>query len=389
MIMNLNEKEDHNLFYLSFYSLLIIFLATIFYYGSFENFLFYFQHYGDNNEYIEQTKKIFNEDYVHPSKLGTLKSPFGLSFVIYLVSKIFFTNYIISFFLISIFTYFLIIFLTSRLLNHVSAYAVIIIGYELNLGGIYGGSQNLALCLIISSFLLIKNKYFIIGIILASLSYYVRPLCIAAPISIFFYLLFINLNFKKLFIFLLTSIPLFILYIFLSVLIYDGGLIINGYGSNFDIIIENQNNYEIPSDDKQVLQATNIFDFVNIPFSGFFRGIFYEEIIFTNFLKNSFFLFISIFALIVSIIKFSKYSSETKLYILFFIFFLFLLSIYNSVHIYFEFPRFIIPVLPFIVFILFRKLNINLPIFFILITITSVFNFASSIGVINFIKILI
>lgn len=389
MIIKFIEQKDHNLFYFSSYSLLIIFVATIFYYGSFENFLFYFQHYGDNNEYIEQTRKIFNKDYVYPSKLGTLKSPFGLSVIIYLVSKIFFINYIISFFLISIFSYFLIIFLTSRLLNHVSAYVVIIIGYELNLGGIYGGSQNLALCLVISSFLLIRNKYFIFGIILASLSYYVRPLCVAAPIAIFLYLVFINFNFKNIIIFLLTSIPLFIFYIFLSLLIYDGGLIIDGYGSNFDIIIQNKKNYEIPSTSGEVLQATNIFDFLNIPFYGFFSGIFYEEIIFTNLLKNSFFLFISIFSLLISIIQFRKFNSETKLVILFFIFFLFLLSIYNSVHIYFEFPRFIIPALPFISFILFGKLKINLPIFFIFITFSSIFNFASSIGVVNFIKILI
>ena len=183
MNKNLFNKDDYNLILFSFYSFLIILIPTIIYYGNFETFLFYFANYGDNIEYIEQTKKIFDENYVQPDNLGTLKSPFGLSFIIYIISKLFFVTYTVSFFIISILIFFLSIFLTSKLFNHNTSYAFIIIGYEFNIGGIYGGSQNLALFLVLFSFLLIRNNYFILAVLFASLSYFVRPLCIAAPIS--------------------------------------------------------------------------------------------------------------------------------------------------------------------------------------------------------------
>lgn len=374
--MNTFLKNNTNLI---FYSLLSYFLTfiTIFIFVKFNSFdlersflQYILNEVHDNRGYFKMANNLLNMNFEDIDY-----RPFGLSIILAGVKLITGLPYPVIMLLINFFCFIFSIYLISIIFNLNTSIWFLILGYEFSIITILGGSEILFILLSLISFYNFKKQNFFFAFFYSSLLIFVRPWGIAISTTYFIYLFMKN---KKLFNFHFgIFLVLFIIYIFLSYKFYENKLIFQVYAHDYNIStglyflnypfysiyysLSNLNNIEIP-----LLNSVTIF----------------------NIIKILFFVIFSIFSIFILLKNYKKNFSNDLISIIsiYTLFYFLLLIHYNSYWVYIEYPRFLLPILPFSIFFIGKYLPNKKFVQLTLIIFSSIFFGISAVGVKRYIE---
>ena len=337
--MTFNENKVYNNLIYTLY-LIIVFSLTSFHFGGWANFISFYPNIADNKAYIfivEKLNSLFSGEAYDMSH--SIAIP-GLGYLIFLIKKIFFNiSDTYAYILTTIIFYYLTLNVLSLLFSSYISFIFLILGWEFIMTSTTGGVEPVVCFLIalsISCYLRNNVKSFLF---LVSIACLIKPFAVSI-FGAYGLICLYKKNYIKIleiFLFFLGTIFLFFC---LNYFLYDGSYLLVSDTYRTEAWMTNNKDYNYP-----------LLTFIK----AFFTNPQEYKIDFVT--KVIFYMLIILASLVLCILNLKKILNDKKNEILFFSILVYFLIIifYPSMYSYYEFVRFITPILPFSIYLVFSE----------------------------------
>lgn len=367
-----NNIVNDNIIYLLYF--FIVTSVTIILYGGLDDFIEFYKINADNRAYNSIFLKInsyFKNETIDIS--NNIAIP-GLGFLIFIFSKIFVSEFVYAYFILMFISYIFTLNILRILFNSSISFLSLIFGWEFIMTSTTGGTEPvISLFLFLSIFFYKKNKnnfsYFFI--LLGTL---VKPFIISVYGAYFFHKL-LEKKYYEIFKFIFFTILTVIIFFLLNYILYHDA---------YNIISMYHNEAWLQKDLSY-----------NIPIIIFFDTMLNSTYKIDHTLKVIFYFSLCIIPIFIGIFKKQYLNKEINLYLFILICYFLIVFLYPSIWSYYEFVRFISPVVPILIYLLYsefeliKKLTKNFYIMFFLLILSSIFYSFANFGIKNIFKILI
>lgn len=341
--MTFNENKFYNNLIYTLY-LIIVFSLTSFHFGGWINFVNFYPNIADNKAYIFIVEKLSSLSNGEEYDMSHSIAIPGLGYLIFLIKKIFFNiSDTYAYIFTSIIFYYLTLNIISSLFSSYISFIFLILGWEFVMTSTTGGVETVMCFLIALSIRYYLRNNIKSFLFLVSLACLFKPFA-ASIFGAYGLICLYNKNYIKIleiFIFFLGTIFLFFC---LNYLLYDGNYLLVSDTYRTEAWMVNNKNY-------------------NYPFLTFIKAFFTnpQEYKIDFVLKVIFYMLIVLTSLVLCILNLNKILKDKKNEILFLSILIYFLIIifYPSIYSYYEFVRFITPILPFSIYLVFSEFNLK------------------------------
>jgi hypothetical protein len=371
---HINNSFIFDNFIYIFYFLIVV-SFTIFLFGGLDNYLNLYKINADNNAYHKiflKLESLFNNQYIDIE--NNIAIP-GLSFFIFIFAKIFFLKFDYAFFLLMFFCYIFSLNFIRLLSNSSISYFSLIFGWEFIMTTTTGGTEPVIFFFLYSSLYFYKVNKINLAYFLILLGALTKPFMVSVYLAYTVFKFFNNkLNFYKIMKICVYIIFLVTLFFIMSHILYNNiNNIINMYSSQAWL-----------TDDK-------IF---NIPLIIFFKTMFGTIYKLDNTFKILFYFFLHLVPIIIALNKKIYLDKNINLYFFILLFYFLIVIFYPSIWSYYEFVRFISPVTPLAIYLLFQQFDViknffsnKITVSFLLVS-SALFYACANYGIKNFINLI-
>jgi len=370
---NKNNLIFDNFIYILYF--FIVVSSTIFIFGGLENYLSLFKSNSDNNAYYSifvKLESLFNNQYIDIK--NNIAIP-GLSFFIFIFAKFFFLEFDYAFFLLMFFCYILSLNFIRLLSNSSISYLSLIFGWEFIMTATTGGTEPVICFLLYCSVYCYKVNKINLAYFLILMGALIKPFMVSVLLAYAVIKFFDNkINFYEIVKIFLYLVFLVIIFIIMSYILYnDVYNIINMY------YYEAWLSYE---------KSFNISLFI------FFKTMFETIYKFDHTLKVLFYFFLHLLPIVIALNKRAYLDKNSNLIFFILLFYFLIVIFYPSIWSYYEFVRFISPVTPLAIYLLFQQFKIIKNLFknkiiqsFLLVS-SALFYACANYGIKNFINLI-
>jgi len=368
-----NSLIFDNFIYIFYFLIVVSF--TVFLFGGLDNYLNLYKINADNNAYYSiflKLESLFNNQYIDIK--NNIAIP-GLSFFIFIFAKIFFLKFDYAFFLLMFICYIFSLNFIRLLSNSSISYFSLIFSWEFIMTTTTGGTEPLIIFFLYSSVYFYKVNKINLAYFLIFLGALTKPFMVSVLLAYAVFKFFDNkLNFYEIMRICLYTTFLVIIFIIMSHILYNNiSNIINMYKSQAWL-----------TDDKSF----------NIPLIIFFKTMFGTIYKLDNTLKILFYFFLHLVPIVIALNKKIYLDKSRNLYFFILLFYFLIVIFYPSIWSYYEFVRFISPVTPLAIYLLFQQFDIiknlfrNKIIISFLLVSSALFYACANYGIKNFINLI-
>jgi len=326
--------KDNIIFCLYF---LIVSSISIYLYGGLNNFLDFYLINADNFAYHKIYLKF--DSYFGGNQIdikNNIAIP-GLSLFIFIFAKLFFLEFVYAYILLMLLAYLFTLNLITILFNNKVAYLSLIFGWEFVVTSTTGGTEPIISFLLYLSIYLFLKKKFNSSYILICIGSLTKPFIISVFATYFIKNVLLK-RFSELWKIVFLN-PIIIIMIFFSI--------------NYILYRDISNIHKMYYENAWLSDQKNF----NIPIIIFFKSMFNSFYKIDHTLKVVFYFLLTLIPIMYGIIFKLYLDNKINIYFFILVFYFLIVFCYPSIWAYYEFVRFISPVVPIAIYIIYEKIS--------------------------------